>query len=112
MRMYWTLIWLWILVGWCGSGAPTIVIKGPLHGKDPEPPPRPEWLVSRIIGVVTGVIGGWAFSIAFGPYPEPWLKDQPRPEPWIAVFAAATAVGAFVVSRFVTDIYGRIRQRT
>jgi len=63
-----------------------------------------------MIGAVSGVIGGFVFSRAFGPQPEPWLAAGPRPEPWaMAIFAVASAVGAFVVSRVVTDIYEQIR---
>jgi len=103
-----SLLVLWALAGWCGS-VPLIlsITKGPLV---PEPPPRPNWLVLRMIGAVSGVIGGFVFSRAFGPQPEPWLAAGPRPEPWaMAIFAVASAVGAFVVSRVVTDIYEQIR---
>jgi len=104
------LFMLWASTGWCGT-VPLIlsITKGPLV---PEPPPRPNWLVLRMIGAVSGVIGGFVFSRVFGPWPEPWLVAGPQPEPWmIALFAAATAVGAFVVSRVITDIYGQIKAR-
>jgi hypothetical protein len=103
------LIALWVLVGWCGN-EPRIILFP--HGPTPpEPGPEPNWLVSRLIGVVAGVIGGLAFRQVFGASPElGGLAAGPRPEPWApAVYAAATAVGAYVVSRIVTDIYGRLR---
>jgi hypothetical protein len=123
MTIYITL--LWILAGWCGSEPRIIYFPFPFPPiPDPEPPPRPEWskwFVPRIIGAVTGLIGGWGFVQAFGPRPEPWLLLKPHPEPWVAggdpvpwamaVFAATTAVGAFVVSRVVTDIYGQLSRR-
>ena len=105
-----SLFVLWALTGWCGS-VPLIleILKPP---SIPDPPPRPNWLVLRMIGAVSGVIGGFVFSRAFGPQPEPWLAAGPHPEPWgVALFAAATAVGAFVAARFVTDIYGQLTNR-
>ena len=107
-----SLLVLWALTGWCGT-VPLIlqIVKLPPI-PDPDPPPRPNWLVLRIIGAVSGVIGGFVFFRVFGPWPEPWLAAGPRPEPWaIALFAAATAVGAFVAARFVTDIYGQLTNR-
>jgi hypothetical protein len=102
---------LWILGGWCGSVPLILIFPRPRH-PDPEPPPQPEWstwITLRIIGAVTGVIGGWAFVQAFGPHPEPWLAAD-NPVPWAAtVFAAATAVFAFIVSRVVTDVYQQLR---
>ena len=106
-----SLMVLWVLAGWCGSELRRINFPPP-HVSVPEPPPHPEWLVTRIIGAVTGLIGGWGFVQTFGPGPEPWLTAGPRPEPWaVALFAAATAVGAFVVSGVITDIYRQIRGR-
>lgn len=87
------LFGLWAIVGWCGTPYPWWWWRVP-------PPPDPEpWWSSRLIGVVAGIIGGWAFAQAFGP----------QPEPWTAVTAAATAVGAFSASRLVGDLYGRVR---
>ncbi|MDT5268301.1 MAG: hypothetical protein QOH49_487 [Acidobacteriota bacterium] len=117
--MRFSLLALWALEGWCLVGAPIISLRLPRRGLDiPEPPPRPNWLL-RAIGVVGGVIGGWAFTAAFGwpvpwltagPQPEPWLTAGPHPEPWMGViFAAATTVGAFLGASLLTDIYGLIR---
>jgi hypothetical protein len=84
---------LWAIVGWCGTPYPRWWWRVP-------PPPDPEpWWRSRLIGVVAGIIGGWAFTQVFGP----------RPEPWTVVPAAATAVGAFFASRLVGDLYGLVR---
>jgi hypothetical protein len=105
-----SLFVLWALTGWCGNEP--LILWFPLPPPVPERPPRPNWLVLRIIGMVFGVIGGFVFSRVFGPGPEPWLAAGPQPEPWgIALFAAATAVGAFVAARFVTDIYGQLTNR-
>jgi hypothetical protein len=104
------LIALWALVGWCGNEP--IRIRLVPHGPTPpEPDPEPNWLVSRLIGVVAGVIGGFVFRQVFGASPElGGLSAGPHPEPWaLAVYAAATTVGAYVVSRIVTDIYGQMR---
>jgi hypothetical protein len=106
--MLFPLIALWALVGWCGNEP--LRLRIPIGPTPPDPEPRPEWLVSRIIGVVAGVIGGYAYMRVFGPWPEPWLSAGPHPEPWApAVYAAATSVGAYVAARIATDIYGRMR---
>ncbi|MFL6228130.1 MAG: hypothetical protein ACJ741_05065 [Pyrinomonadaceae bacterium] len=102
--MLFPLIVLWALVGWCGN-EPRRLVPTP-----PKPEPGPDWLVSRVIGAVAGVIGGFAYLKVFGPHPEPWLSAGPQPEPWLpAVFAAATTVGAFVAARIITGIYGQMR---
>lgn len=107
-----SLFVLWALTGWCGTVPLRLRIPIPLPVPDPDPPPRPNWLVPTIIGAVSGMIGGFVFSRAFGPSPEPWLTAGPQPEPWaIAVFAAATAVGAFVAARFVTGLYAQLSNR-
>ena len=60
--------------------------------------------------MIAGIIGGWAFTRVFGPLPEPWVTAGPRPEPWVSALpAAASSLGAFVVARVATDIYGRLR---
>lgn len=89
-----TLFALWAAVGWCGTPYP-----GWWRGPRPHPDPEPWWLIGKIIGVVAGIVGGWAFTQAFGPRPEPWTSALP---------AAASALGAFVVARIVGDIYGRL----
>lgn len=94
--MSFPLIALWVLVGWCGNEPRPIPIIGP--GPDPDPDPKPYW-ITKFIGVVAGVLGGWGYTQVFGPQPEPWSHALP---------AAATAVGAFVVARFVTDLFGKL----
>jgi hypothetical protein len=83
-----TLIALWAFSGWCGTcGTPY-----PGWWRHPHPPdPEPWWFVSRLIGVVFGVIGGFVYTQVFGPQPEPW----------------ASALGGFVAGRIAADIYGR-----
>lgn len=90
-----SLFVLWALSGWCG----TVPRPWPFP-PDPDPGPDPWWLVSRIVGVVAGVLGGWAYTQVFGPFPEPWSSALP---------AAASALGAVVASRFATDVAGRLR---
>jgi hypothetical protein len=89
-----SLLVLWALVGWCG----TVPRRWPWPPPPPDPGPGP-WLVSRITGIIAGVIGGWAFTQVFGPHPEPWVSALP---------AAASSLGAFVVARVATDIYARV----
>jgi len=92
-----SLFVLWAITGWCGTpwlkwwwrwpGPP---VPGP-----PEPDPWP--IISRIIGLAGGIVGGWAYTQVFGPSPEPWTSALP---------AAASALGAFLGGRLLTDIYG------
>jgi len=90
-----SLLVLWALVGWCG----TVPRRWPWPPPPPDPGPDPWWLFSRVIGVIAGIIGGWAFTRVFGPQPEPWVSALP---------AAASSLGAFVVARVATDIIGRV----
>jgi hypothetical protein len=103
--MTFSLLALWALVGWCGTPWPRWW-RWPIP-PPPEPDPRgpsPQpWLVSKIIGVVGGIAGGWVYAEVFGPLPDPW---NPGPEPWMRGLAvAATALGAFVGARLLSDIY-------
>jgi hypothetical protein len=93
-----SLMALWGLAGWCGSEPRRIRIPRP-GLPVPDPGPEPWWLASRIIGVATGILGGWGYVQVFGPRPEPWSQALP---------AAATAFGAFMVARFATDVYGKL----
>ena len=89
------LIVLWALSGWCANEQ----IRRSLRMREVEPPvPRPNWLAPRIIGAVTGIMGGWLYTQAFGPWPQPWSS---------ALSAAASALGAVVAARVVIDIYAR-----
>jgi hypothetical protein len=92
------LIALWALAGWCGSEPRRIRIRWP-GPPIPDPDPEPWWLISRVIGLAAGILGGWGYTQVFGPSPEPWSQALP---------AAASALGAFVVARFVTDVYGKL----
>jgi len=49
----------WALVGWCGTPWPR---KWPLP---PNPDPEPWWR-GPFIGIVGGIIGGYAFGAALG----------------------------------------------
>ncbi|MBC8029284.1 MAG: hypothetical protein H7Z16_04160 [Pyrinomonadaceae bacterium] len=107
-----SLFVLWGIVGWCITG----VLRWRWWFRDwwvvppldtPERPPRPNWLVLGLIGVAGGVIGGWVFTVVFGPQPEPWIIHGPSPEPWMRIVsAAATSVGAFLGASLLTDLYG------
>jgi hypothetical protein len=85
------LFW-WGGGGWCGTPYPGWW-RGP-HPPDPGP-----WWMSKLIGVVVGVVGGWAFSRSFGPQPEPWLP-------------ALSVLGAFVAARVVGDLFAVARGAT
>lgn len=88
-----TLIALWAFSGWCGSCGTLY----PGWWRHPHPPdPEPWWFVSRMVGVVFGIAGGFLYTQVFGPRPEPW----------------ASALGAFVLGCFAADIYGRFSRGT
>jgi hypothetical protein len=76
--------------GWCGTPYPG-------WWRHPHPPdPEPWWWISKVIGVVVGIAGGWAFTKSFGPHPEPWLP-------------ALAVLGGFVASRVVGDVIAVVR---
>ncbi len=96
-----SLIILWALVGWCGT------VPRPFP-RLPDPPlpipePRPCLVCGRVLGIVAGIVGGWAYTQLF-------LPQDPVPVR-SALYAAATSVGAFVAASVVTDIYGLISNR-
>ena len=70
--------------GWCGTPYPGWWRRP--HPPDPEP-----WWLSKVIGIVVGIAGGWAFTKTFGPSPDTWLP-------------AISVVGAFVAARVVGDL--------
>lgn len=77
-----SFVW-WAGGGYCGTPYP-----GGWRG--PTPPGDP-WLVYKVIGVVVGIGGGWAFNQSFGPQPEPWMP-------------ALSVLGAFITARVVGDL--------
>jgi uncharacterized membrane protein YeaQ/YmgE (transglycosylase-associated protein family) len=77
---------LWALVGWCGTPWPRPPIPGPL-------PPRGPW-ISKLIGVVGGVVGGWIFN-------QVWTVEGA----WTGIDAAATAIGAWVGAVFLIQLF-------
>jgi hypothetical protein len=76
------------LVGWCGN---TPRPKPPIPFPGPDPDPDPVYFTAKIIGVVGGVVGGWAISTLAG-------GDG---------FLTAV-VGAWVGSVIFNDIYGLV----
>jgi hypothetical protein len=54
-------------------------------------------MVVQIVGIIAGVVGGWIVGQLLGPSPDPWRA---------ADRVTATVIGAVLLSRFVTDIYG------
>jgi hypothetical protein len=84
-----TIIALWAFSGWYGGECGTLY-PGWWHGPKP-PDPEPWWFVSRVMGVVFGLAGGFVYTQAFGPSPEPW----------------ASALGGFVLAAVAVDVYAR-----
>lgn len=83
--MSFSVIALWALVGFCGNE------PHPLPPFTAPVPPRPwPWLVSKVIAIGAGILGGWAYTQVF-------LPQDPVP-----YYPAATAVGAFAASGFAT----------
>jgi len=78
----------WALVGWCGT--PTILWP------QLDPPPDP-WR-PRLIGVIGGLVGGFLFN-------EIWPMGGGQ----TAVAVAVTAVGAWVGSVLLNNMYGLAR---
>ena len=72
---------LWALVGWCGTPWPKP--PWPLPLPDPPPEPRPNPWVIKLVGVVGGLVGGFAFNLM-------WSVEGS----WTAIDVAASAVGA------------------
>jgi len=97
-----SLLLLWAVAGWsaASSRGGWFSYKPNPDDPDPWPWPWPPWwrFGSRVIGVVFGIVGGWAYTQVFGPHPEPWTSALP---------AAASAFGAFLVASVATDIASR-----
>lgn len=75
----------WAGGGWCGTPYP-----GWWRWPPPPPPPEPWWL-TKIIGVVSGIAGGWVFVQVFKPGSD-------------TVMSVMSVAGAFVASRVVGDL--------
>ena len=90
------MIALWALVGWCGTP------PGPRPWPWPDPDPDPNPWISKVVGVVGGIAGGWAFNASL-------VSGVVVVDGMVAITAAATAVGAYVGSVFLSDMYGLIR---
>jgi predicted lipid-binding transport protein (Tim44 family) len=71
-------------VGWCGTPWPR---RWPWPW--PPPPPDPNPWISKIIGVIGGIAGGWALGSMGG-----------------AEGIVAVAIGAWAGSVFFNDLYG------
>ena len=93
-----SLMILWVVIGWCGT------VPHPLLPPPPIPDPGgPIYWISRVIGVVSGVIGGSLYTRVF--LPQDPIPIMP------GIHAAATAVGAFALARIITDVYAQITSR-
>jgi hypothetical protein len=87
---------LWALDGWCGTPYPGWLLYWLLHHGPPPPPPDGyQWLISKGIGVVGGIVGGLAFHQAFS-----------SGQDVTALVAATSSVGAFVGSILFNDAAG------
>lgn len=84
------LIALWVIAGWCGT---------PPWPWPPPPGPDPWPWLRKIVGVVGGLVGGWG-------YLQLWPVDGGV----TGIDAAATAVGAFLGSILLSNIFGLIRR--
>ena len=74
------------LVGWCGTPWPR-----PWPWPWPPPGPDPDPWLSKVIGVVGGIVGGWAISTLAG-----------------ADGFVAAAVGAWIGSKVFNEVYGLV----
>ncbi len=84
----------WMLTGWCGNE--------PWRWPRPKPDPDPWWII-KILGVIGGVAGGWLFYQVWPPGQEAGITG---------IYVAATGIGAYVGSAFLSDVYGLIRGRS
>jgi hypothetical protein len=99
-----SLLLLWAVAGWSAASAMGWASYTP--GREDPDNPRPwpfpwpppwRWFVLRVIGVVFGIIGGLVYTRIFEA-PQAWTLALP---------AAASAFGAFLVAGAATDIAGR-----
>jgi hypothetical protein len=90
--------------GWCGSVPLALIIwwlLGKKGGPPPPPPPdgwRGDWLISKVIGAVAGVITAYVYGAAFG---------IPTPQPAIGSLLEATVFSfvGFLGGRFASELY-------
>ena len=83
------LVAVWILVGWCGTP--------PRPWPWPDPPkPSPDPWIMKAIGVIGGLIGGFAIEKYFGIIVT---------EGMTALNVVTTGIGAYVGSYFLGDMY-------
>ncbi len=85
---------LWGLAGWCGTP------PRPWPWPRPRPDPIP-WMI-KIVGVIGGLAGGWAFQTSL-------VSGGVVIDGMTGINAAATAVGAYVGSVFLADMYNLFR---
>lgn len=106
-----SLLALWALAGWCLTGVHEWWLKPlPLIDFPEEPPPGPDWIIPKILGVVGGVIGGWVFTEVFVSGSDSLTTIGPQGDSWMPlVRAAATTVGAAIGATLLTDSYRLIR---
>ncbi len=76
---------IWALGGWCGTPW--------RHWPPPPPGPDPWWWMSRVLGIVGGIAGGWLVQSTFG-------AAMSDPMPGI--------VGAVIGGRVLSDIGTRM----
>ena len=86
-----SMLIFWGLVGWCGTPWP---LRWP---PPPPPPPTFRWFVSRLVGVVGGIAGGWIVNGTL------LVQEVPGA---IASTVIATGLGALVGSIFLQDVVG------
>jgi hypothetical protein len=92
--------------GWCGSVPLSEIIRLILRGKRPfpDPPPYPwrrDWLISKVLGAVGGVVTSYVYWSTFGPQPEPW-RDRLL---GVAIFSFT----GFLGGRFASELFSVAR---
>ena len=94
-----------LFAGWCGNE--THEIRLTLRRIFPEPVPHPnwrgDWLISKVLGAVGGVVTAYVYWSVFGPKPEPW---QDHPLLGAAIFSFVGFLGGRFVSELVSVARG------
>lgn len=83
---------LWALMGWCGTPWP------PRSPFPPPPPPNGDPWFTKVVNVVGGIVGGWAYT-------RLWEVGAPMGN----VDLVASSVGAFVGAVLLGDVVGLVR---